>query len=106
MHGQIDAPIGQRLLDPDGDAVNGRITIGPATVVPDIVAGNLDPCASAWLPDGVAGEGFVFAVVPGSAPFLTDVDSGFFCSDGLPDFLIAKGTCASTTAGSGVRNRL
>jgi Thrombospondin type 3 repeat/Galactose oxidase, central domain len=89
------------LLDPDGDSVHGRITIGPATVVPDIVAGNLDPCASAWHPDGVAGEGFVFAVVPGSTPFLIDVDSAFGCSDGLPDFLIAKGTCAATGAGSG-----
>jgi hypothetical protein len=69
--------------------------------VPDIVAGNLDPCSSAWLPDGVPGEGIVFAVVPGSTPFITDVDSGFGCSDGLPDFLIAPGTCASTAAGSG-----
>ena len=89
------------LLDPDGDSVHGRITIGPATVVPDIVAGNLDPCASAWHPDGVPGEGFVFAAVPGGTPFLTDVDSAFFCGDGLPDFLIAMGTCAATGAGSG-----
>jgi len=89
------------LSDPNADAVHGRITIGPATVVPDIVAGNLDPCAAAWHPDGTAGEGFIYAVVPGSAPFLTDVDSGFGCSDGLPDFRIAKGTCGATGPGSG-----
>ena len=89
------------LLDPNGDAVSGRITIGPAVVVPDIVGGNLDPCASAWHPDGVPGEGLVFAIVPGYPPLITDVDSGFFCADGLPDFLIAEGSCAGTAAGSG-----
>jgi hypothetical protein len=89
------------LLDPDGDPVHGRITIGPAIAVPDIVSGGLDPCGSAWLPDGVPGEGFIFAQVPGNAPFITDVDSGFGCMDGRADFLVSKGTCAATTTSAG-----
>lgn len=85
------------LIDPDGDSLHGRITIGPAVVLPDIASSGVDPCTHAWLPDGVPGEGLIFATV--GDPFLTDVDAAFGCVDGVADFVAAKGTCAATSLG-------
>jgi len=80
----------------------GTITVAPAAVAPEVVAHGLDPCANAVSPDGIPGEGLVYADVPDFGLMLADVDSNFGCADGVPDFTIAPGTCARTTAEDGV----
>jgi len=90
------------LSDPDGSRFHGTISVAPAAVAPEVVTHGLDACANALLPDGVPGEGLVYADVAGVGRLLADVDSNFGCADGLPDFTIAAGTCAGTTAQDGV----
>jgi hypothetical protein len=89
------------LGDPDGERPSGRVTIEPATVIPEVVTAQLDPCASAFLPDGNAGEGLAYAVNPFSPPRLVDVDSQAGCNDGLIDYVLAFGTCAEVLPGAG-----
>jgi hypothetical protein len=97
--GALNAEVG--LSDPDGDRLHGRITVAPATVAPEVYTHGLDACTHALLPDGVPGEGLVYADIPGTGRLLADVDSNFGCGDTLPDFTIAVGTCALTTAQGG-----
>jgi hypothetical protein len=94
----LDATV--TLGDPDGDRVGGTITITPATVLPDVISTGLDPCAAAFLPDGVPGEGIVYVVNPGLPALLADVDSGAGCGDGIPDFTLAYGRCADVIPGT------
>ena len=89
------------LGDPDGDRPSGRIEIAPAAAIPEVVTAQLDPCAHAFLPDGNEGEGLVYVVLPSSAPFLADVDSGVGCNDGLVDYVLTYGTCAEAPPGAG-----
>jgi hypothetical protein len=83
--------------DPDGDRIHGTIRITSPTAVPEVYSHSLDACASAFLPDGSAGEGLIYADVPGVGRLLADVDSNFGCRDGMSDFTVAAGTCAATT---------
>ncbi|HKQ98585.1 MAG TPA: thrombospondin type 3 repeat-containing protein, partial [Candidatus Polarisedimenticolia bacterium] len=84
-----------QVRDPNGDRLAGRIMVTPATVLPDIISGGLDPCAVAFAPDGAPGGGLIYAVVPGTAPVITDADTIFGCFDGVPDFEFYDGTCAA-----------
>jgi hypothetical protein len=95
----LDATV--TLGDPDGDRIGGTITITPATVLPDVISTGLDPCAAAFLPDGVPGEGIVYAVNLGLPAFLADVDSSVGCGDGMLDFTLAYGRCADVIPGTG-----
>ncbi len=83
-----------QVRDPNGDPLAGRIEISPAIVLPEILSAHLDPCAAAWSPDGSPGSGLIYAIVPGTAPVITDVDAIYGCFDGLPDFDFFDGTCA------------
>jgi hypothetical protein len=89
------------VSDPDGDRINGTISVAPATVIPEVYTHGLDPCSHALLPDRVPGEGLVYVDVPGAGRYLADVDSNYGCADGLPDFTTALGTCAATTPDQG-----
>jgi hypothetical protein len=89
------------LGDPDGDRIGGTITIAPTTVLPDVISGGLNPCAAAFLPDGVPGEGLVYAANPSLPPLLADVDSGVGCGDGVPDFILSYGRCADSLPDTG-----
>ncbi|HUD72327.1 MAG TPA: thrombospondin type 3 repeat-containing protein [Dongiaceae bacterium] len=84
-----------QLRDPNGDRLAGRIEISRAVVLPEILAAHLDPCAAAWSPDGAPGGGLIYAIVPGTAPVITDVDAIYGCFDGIPDFEFFDGTCAA-----------
>jgi hypothetical protein len=95
----LDATV--TLGDPDGDRVGGTISIAPATVLPDVLSGALNPCAVAFLPEGVPGEGIVYAVNAGMPPLLADVDSGVGCNDGIPDFTLTYGRCADLLSDTG-----
>jgi hypothetical protein len=94
----LDATV--TLGDPDGDRIGGTITIAPASVLPDVISTGLDPCAAAFLPDGVPGEGIVYATNLGLPLLLADVDSGVGCRDGIPDFTLAYGRCADVIPGT------
>jgi len=65
-----------------------------------VISTGLDPCAAAFLPDGVPGEGIVYVVNPGSPALLADVDSGAGCAEGIPDFTLAYGRCADVIPGT------
>jgi hypothetical protein len=93
----LDATV--TLGDPDGDRISGTITITPTTVLPDVISNGLDPCAAAFLPEGVPGEGIVYANA--GEPLLADVDSGVGCVDGVPDFILAHGRCSDVAPGTG-----
>ena len=92
------------LGDPDGDRPSGRIEIEPPARIPEVATAMLDPCSNAFLPDGHAGEGLVYAVVPGSPlnGLLLDVDSIVGCGDGFVDYVLSYGTCAEAPPDGGV----
>jgi hypothetical protein len=94
----LDATV--TLGDPDGDRVSGVISIAPATVLQDVISTGVNPCAVAFLPEGVPGEGIVYAVNAGMPPILADVDSAVGCNDGLTDFTLAYGRCADVVTGT------
>ena len=86
--------------DPDGDRVSGTVRILPTATLVNVAPRIPDACSLAFLPDGVAGQGLIYAVFPGRAPVLTDVGAGVGCGgSGAPDFVLALGRCASV-AGS------
>ena len=85
------------ISDPDGDRVSGTISVSAPLRIAEAVTHGLDLCSSAFLPDGVPGEGIVYAALPGQAPLLADVDSNAGCGDGVPDFTLIAGTCAATS---------
>jgi hypothetical protein len=89
------------LGDPDGDRPSGRIEIEPLVRIPEVAAAEIDPCSNAFLPDGHAGEGLVYALDPFSPPTLVDVDSVVGCGDNLADYLLSYGTCAEAAPGGG-----
>ena len=80
--------------DPDGDTLRGTVEVFATARLLNVIPRLSEACSLAFQPDGVAGEGIVYAVNPGAPPFLADVDSNVGCSDGQADFLIAIGTCA------------
>ena len=88
------------LGDPDGDKPFGQVIIEPAAIVPEVATSMKDPCTNAFLPQGVPGEGIVYAVVPFSTPRLLDVDSNVGCNDGLPDYRMFIGTCRQGSGGT------
>ena len=80
--------------DPDGDALRGAVEVFATARLENVIPRLEVACSLAFLPEGVAGEGIIYAVNPGAPPFLADLDSNVGCSDGRADFLIAIGTCA------------
>jgi hypothetical protein len=90
-----------KLGDPDGDKPSGRIEVSPAARIPEVINSQLDPCANAFLPDGIPGEGLVYALIPNAPPFLADVDSQVGCNVGGFDYILSYGTCAQTPPGAG-----
>jgi len=86
------------LGDPDGDPLHGTVEVFATALLTNVIPRLSEACSLAFLPDGVAGEGIVYAINPGSPPFLADVDSNIGCSDGRADFLFAVGTCAGAQA--------
>ncbi|HET8947059.1 MAG TPA: thrombospondin type 3 repeat-containing protein [Candidatus Polarisedimenticolia bacterium] len=87
------------LGDPDGDKPFGQVTIAPAAIVPEVVTAQKDPCTNAFLPQGVPGEGIVYAVVPFVTPRLVDVDSQVACRDGQVDYRLSYGPCSQGAFG-------
>ena len=71
----------------------------PAGIVPEVLASQKDPCTSAFLPDGVPGEGLVYAVEPFTQPRLVDVGSNGGCGDGMADYAMWIGTCSQGSFG-------
>jgi hypothetical protein len=90
-----------KLGDPDGDKPSGRIEVSPAARIPEVVNAQIDPCSYAFLPDGNAGEGLAYAILPSEPLRLVDVDSQVGCNDGLIDYVLAYGTCAEMPPGAG-----
>lgn len=87
------------LGDPDGDKTTGRIEVQPPGVIPEVLTSQIDPCSNAFLPEGVPGEGLVYAVMPFTTPRIVDVDSQVGCGDGVPDYFMRYGHCADGTGG-------
>ena len=80
--------------DPQGDPLRGRIDIidpGAALTLHDFVPA-LD-CDEAFSPGGVYGTGIAYLNGSVGTPVLLDLDYGFGCGDGLPDFMLAPGAC-------------
>jgi thrombospondin type 3 repeat protein/galactose oxidase-like protein len=93
------------LGDPDGDPLRGTVEVFATALLTNVIPRLSEACSLAFLPDGVPGEGIVYAFNPGSSPFLADVDSNVGCSDGQADFLIAVGTCAEARASGSFSNQ-
>jgi hypothetical protein len=81
--------------DPQGDPLVGRASIiGPpaSSEIRNILLAS-DYCAADRLPpDAPPGEGLVYVAISGQR-FLADLDNGLGCADGVPDFLVVRGTC-------------
>jgi len=80
--------------DPQDEPLRGRIEVfgdGAALTLHDFLPAW--DCAAAFFPDGIYGQGIAFMNVSFGAPVLFDLDSGFGCGDGLPDFILAPGAC-------------
>ncbi|HEU5181159.1 MAG TPA: S8 family serine peptidase [Candidatus Polarisedimenticolia bacterium] len=86
--------------DPEGDPLSGSLEVLPAETalitIDDAISGLL--CDDGLLPDGVPGEGIAFVNESVGYPLILDLDSSLGCGDGMPDFEMAPGTCASPTA--------
>jgi hypothetical protein len=80
------------LESPDGDPISGSVTIRGTVAIPDVLADLEQGCALTYLPDGVSGEGLVYAAHP-EAPVLADADSNLGCADGMADYELALGAC-------------
>ena len=79
--------------DPQDDPLQGVMEIvgGRPSVLQDM--GATGDCSLGLLPDDVPAEGIGFAFGSVGEPYLFDMDSNFGCKDGLPDFVLAVGTC-------------
>lgn len=81
--------------DPQNDPLSGRVDFfreeSAEITLDDALLSN--DCSLGFLPDGVSGEGVGFTFGAVGEPYLFDLDSVVGCVDGLPDFLIAPGTC-------------
>ena len=85
--------------DPQGEAIQGRLEIyeeqGADVTLPD-PAGEFS-CGLGFPPTGEPGRGFGYASATLGFPVLFDLDSNLGCSDGQPDFVMARGRCAGAT---------
>jgi hypothetical protein len=80
--------------DPQGEALSGKIAVQPFTDLADALAAT--DCGLGYLPGGQPGQGIGFTDAFGE-PFLFDLDSNMHCDDGLADFKLAYGRCATPT---------
>ena len=90
-----------RLADPNGDPVHGAIVLTAETGLSDFF---LDPdCTTPLPPEALPGRGVAFGSLGGDG-YLFDADRvgqeiiGVTCQDGIQDYELAYGSCA-TTAG-------
>jgi uncharacterized membrane protein len=86
--------------DPQGEALEGRLEIyeeaATEVAIPD-PAGEFS-CDLGFLPTGEPGNGIGYAFATIGMPVLFDLASTLGCGDGLPDFTLARGRCAGSTA--------
>jgi sugar lactone lactonase YvrE len=86
--------------DPQNDPLQGRIDITPITVdslrLQDLGA-TLD-CGLGYFPGGTAGEGIGYVNGSVGEPLLFDLDSVLGCEDGVPDYVLAPGSCNAPAA--------
>ena len=83
--------------DPHGEPLTGRIDVFDSNhfslTLLDAYA--TQDCSRGFLPDNVPGEGIGFTYGAIGAPYLFDLDAVLSCGDGLADFVLALGPCAS-----------
>lgn len=84
--------------DPQDEPLSGRVDlIGPG--LGSIVFHDPGPqfidCTMGYPFGGPAGEGIAYINQTVSEPYLFDLDYILFCSDGVPDFNLALGSCAA-----------
>ncbi|HKQ98341.1 MAG TPA: choice-of-anchor D domain-containing protein [Candidatus Polarisedimenticolia bacterium] len=87
--------------DPQRDPLSGHLDLLDAdggVVVLDDALETLD-CSRSWSPDGVPGHGIAFAYGSVGDAYLFDLDGVLACSDGAPDYLLARGPCDAPTTG-------
>lgn len=96
--GGTDLEVTLRLSDPDGDPLRGGIFLSGRSTLDDFL---LDPaCSAPRPPESLPGKGVAFTMLGGQG-YVFDVDSarieliGAACEDGLRDYEIAHGACAS-----------
>jgi thrombospondin type 3 repeat protein/galactose oxidase-like protein len=87
------------LGDPDGDPLRGEVRIFATASLPDVLPRLDEVCSLMFLPEGLPGQGIVYAVSAGTT-LLADADSEFHCADGVRDFVLAPGRCAGADPGS------
>ncbi len=86
--------------DPQGEPLRGSFKFyesESAAITLHDGYGSAD-CSDSYLPDGVPGEGILFAFASISAPYLLDLDSSLACADGQADFELAAGPCSAPTS--------
>jgi len=88
-----------RLQDPNGDPVHGTVSIlSPPATLGDFFAS--PDCSVTLPPESLPGRGIAFGLF-GEFSYLFDMDAtvaqlfGTICQDGLQDYELANGTCAT-----------
>jgi len=88
-----------RLRDPQGEPLGGIVRVHAPSLPPVILADayrTLD-CALGYLPEQIPGEGIAYSFAALGEPLLFDLDNTIGCSDVMPDYLLAPGSCAAPT---------
>ena len=86
--------------DPQGEAIEGRLEIFQEDAQ-DVVlrdSGGEYSCDLGFLPAGETGRGIGYLSASLGFPVLFDLDGNLNCSDGQPDFVLARGRCDAPTS--------
>jgi hypothetical protein len=94
--GGADLEVIAQASDPQDENLSGSLEFfgrGTAQIV--LEDRGFDPvsCDVGYLPGGVRGEGIGYVFQSFGEPFLFDLDSVLRCTNGVTDFVLARGTC-------------
>jgi hypothetical protein len=93
--GNLGAPV--KATDPQGETLSGDldfVDLGSREIVLRDLSASMD-CGAGLSIDGVPGEGIGYAFGSFGQPYLFDLAAGFGCNDGVVDYAVAIGSCAT-----------